>query len=378
MKRNKTWRLDGVLAVMLSMVTAAILQVTIQRVVASPDGPTREVSSVEPRTAASPGAAVEQRRLSWQQDGRSLMLLNDSRVVWAFHYGLPAAKPYFAPLGLVDGVSLVWNSPPDHLWHHGLWFSWKAINGVNYWEEDAATGRAEGLTEVVSAKVECRDDFSARIELQLSYHKPDQPPVLRETRVVEVSTPNEQGIYMIDWQATCQAGDQQVVLQGGTAGGGYAGMSARIAGDTREWRLVDGEGREDVPGTDSLAKNLHGQHARWLDLSLVHAPSGQAAGLAILEHPSSLRHPTQWHCVLEDKIPFGYFSPSPLWSEPFSLPASGKFTLMYRMIVHPERLTREKLEAYWQEYAREESKPNGDQGNPRSQQGESGRNGRGL
>jgi type 1 glutamine amidotransferase len=291
------------------------------------------------------------RQLSWRKDESSLALLNYSRVVWALHYGRETAKPYFDPLGLIDGVSLVWNSPPDHPWHHGLWFSWKGINGVNYWEEDGGTGRAEGLTEVVSAKVSTRDDFSARVELDLAYHQPDEPPVLRETRIMNISAPDEQGGYTIDWRGTFQAANQDLLLQGGTAGGGYAGLSARIAGDTRDWRLMDGDGREDVPGADPLAKNLHGQHARWMDLSLVHVGSGQAAGLAILEHPTSLRHPTQWHCVLEDKIPFGYFSPSPLWSEPYTLKAGGKFVLAYQVVVHPQRLSGAELERRWKEFA---------------------------
>ena len=133
------------------------------------------------------------RKLSWQKDESSLALLNYSRVVWALHYGRDIAKPYFDPLGLLDGVSLVWNSPPDHPWHHALWFSWKGINGVNYWEEDGGTGRAEGLTEVVSAKVSTRDDFSARVELDLAYHKPGEPPVLQETRIVTISAPDAAG-----------------------------------------------------------------------------------------------------------------------------------------------------------------------------------------
>ncbi len=118
-------------------------------------------------------------RLSWQNAAGRLALLNFSRVVWALHYGPEVAKPYFDPLGLLDGVSLVWNSPPDHPWHHGLWFAWKGINGVNYWEEDGTTHRSEGLTEVVSSKVTAGEDFSARVELSMAYHKPGEPVVLR-------------------------------------------------------------------------------------------------------------------------------------------------------------------------------------------------------
>lgn len=291
-------------------------------------------------------------QFSWKQEDGMLALLNYSRVVWAFHYMPAASKPYFDPLGLVDGTSLVWKSPPDHPWHHACWFSWKGINGVNYWEEDGATGRSEGLTEVIAAKATPRDDYSAEVELQLAYHPPGKPPVLHEARVVRISAPDDKGVYTVDWHATFTAAEQDVLLQGGTAGGGYAGLSARMAPDTRDWRLIDGEGREDVPLADALAQNLHGQHARWMDLNLVHPASGQTAGLAILEHPTSLRHPTQWHCVLEDKIPFGYFSPSPLWSEPYTVKANESFPLAYRILVHPQRLTREELEQCWNRYAK--------------------------
>ncbi len=290
-------------------------------------------------------------KLSWRREEGSLALLNYSRVVWALHFGPNVAKPYFDPVGLLDGTSLVWDSPPDHPWHHALWFAWKGINGVNYWEEDQDTGRAEGLTEVTSAEVSTGDDFSARIALALAYHKPGEQAVLTETRVVRMSAPDDRGGYAIDWQSRFRAGEQDLLLQGGTAGGGYAGLSARIAPDSRDWRLIDSEGREDAPGADPLAKNLHGKHARALDFSSVHHGSGQTMGLAILEHPTSLRHPTQWHCVLEDKIPFGYFSPSPLWSEPYTLKAGGEFRLAYRIIVHPQRLNGEELERHWNEYA---------------------------
>ena len=169
------------------------------------------------------------RQLSWQNEAGRLALLNYSRVVWALHYGPEVAKPYFDPLGLLDGVSLVWNSPPDHPWHHGLWFAWKGINGVNYWEEDGTTHRSEGLTEVVSSKVTAGEDFSARIELNMAYHKPGEPVVLRETRVIRVSVPDDQGSYAVDWRST---------FRGWGARPGAAGWHGRwrIRGDVRSHR----------------------------------------------------------------------------------------------------------------------------------------------
>jgi len=42
----------------------------------------------------------------------------------------------------------------DHVWHLGYWFSWKYINGVNYWKPADAkrTGcESAGATKVASA-----------------------------------------------------------------------------------------------------------------------------------------------------------------------------------------------------------------------------------
>ena len=291
------------------------------------------------------------RKLTWQSEDNSLTLLNHSRIVWTLHFGDDSAKPYFSPLGLMNGTSLVWNSPPDHPWHHGLWFSWKEINGVNYWEEDTSSGRSDGRTEVMSVKVTTQQDFSACVELQIGYHKPDEPVLLREKRLLNISAPDEDGSYFIDWRSTFEASEQDLVLRGGTAGGGYAGLSVRTAPDTRDWRLVNSEGGKDTPGVDPLPQHLHGKHASWMDFGLVHSGSGQPAGITIFEHPTSLRYPTQWHCVLEDKIPFGYFSPSPLWSEPYTLKAGGQFPLAYRILIHPTRLSVTDLEIHWQDYA---------------------------
>ncbi|MHC4742714.1 MAG: ThuA domain-containing protein, partial [Planctomycetota bacterium] len=72
----------------------------------------------------------------WRRSDKLLALLKDGKTVWQLNLDSKLGKPYFHPLALADGTVLTWDSPPDHPWHHGLWFSWKHINGLNYWEED--------------------------------------------------------------------------------------------------------------------------------------------------------------------------------------------------------------------------------------------------
>jgi type 1 glutamine amidotransferase/HEAT repeat protein len=293
---------------------------------------------------------IQHPQYAWQQTDSTLALLNHGRIVWQFNYGKDARKPYFHPVALIDGTVLTCLSPRDHPWHLALWFSWDKLNGVQYWEYDPKTGWPEGRTEVVTAKAIPNKDYSATIRLTLAYHRPDGPPVLTENRTITVTAPDKDGRYRIDWQGTFTAGNQDVLLQGGTAGGGYAGLSARISQTSKDWRLIDSEGRVDLPG-EHVAKNTHGQKARWMDFSVVDTATGEIGGIAILQHPSSFRYPTHWHNVMDDKFPFGYFNPAPLWAEPYTLPAGQSLLLRYRILIHPGRGTKDQLDAAWKAFA---------------------------
>ncbi len=298
--------------------------------------------------------AVQPPKYGWKQTDTGLALLNHDQAVWQWNYAANLAKPYFHPVALTDGTVLTAPSPADHPWHRALWFSWKMLNGVNYWEEDPTTGQAQGLSEVRAAKVTPNADGAARIELEVSYHPLNMPPVLTENRLIEVSAPDERGVYRIDWRGVFTAGEKEVLLEGGTAGGGYAGLSVRIAQATDGWILIDSEGRRDVATVGDLAANTHGQRARWADFSLVDRATQQPCGVAILTHPSNPRQPPQWHNILNANGQFGYFSPAMLWSEPYSLAAGQRFTLRYRILVHPGRADHETIEKEWQSFAARE------------------------
>ena len=178
--------------------------------------------------------------LAWKETPHSLALVRGEQVVWQFNYKKEDGKPYFHPVTIAGGDPVTDLRPADHFWHKAIWFSWKTINGVLYWEEDPKTGKSPGETEVVDVQATPRDDHSARFELALSYHPPGQPAVLVERRIVEVSAPTADGAYHIDWQSTFTAGEADVVLDrtpiagepNGVSWGGYAGLSLRLVPGT--------------------------------------------------------------------------------------------------------------------------------------------------
>ena len=294
--------------------------------------------------------------LSWSQSEDRIALLSGGQEVWRLNLDRERGKAYFHPVGLLDGTPLTWLSPPDHVWHRALWFSWKLIDGVNYWED----GPEMGLTRLVSIEEKLSPDHSARIDLDVDWHPPGEPPVLREKRALAISAPDGEGRYAIDWRATFTALGEDRVLDrtpppgepGGVGHGGYAGMSVRVAKETRDWRIMDSEGRAGM--------ECHRQGARWIAGDFVHTGAEVEAGIAILDHPENPRHPAPSFIVLTEAMPFVYYSPALLFDAPLTLPAGESLTLRYRVLVQPGRFDREWLDGQWEAFAASEGADQGE------------------
>ena len=84
---------------------------------------------------AATGRVTEKRQAEkawrWEDEkGKSLGLAGPAGLLWRFNYDPALDVPYFHPVNAPGGGTLTWDRPADHPWHHGLWFSWKFINGV--------------------------------------------------------------------------------------------------------------------------------------------------------------------------------------------------------------------------------------------------------
>jgi|GEM_PF-1312875 len=278
---------------------------------------------------------------SWRQTDSSIALLNSEQTVWQLNYRKQEGRPYFYPLSLTDGAELTWLRPPDHPWHRALWFSWKSINGVNYWDPELP----EGQTEVVDLKTRLGRDYSAQIEMYISYHRPQKPAVLTEKRTLIISAPDENGCYHIDWLGVFTAGENDVLLdrtpilgeKNGKAHGGYAGLSLRMAEYAKDWQFLSSEG--------PLEPESRGIKARWVDFSGKVA-EGRFAGVAVFDHPDNPRHPSSWW--LSGKMP--YFSPAILFHKPYTLGAGKSLTLRYRILIHTGHADKDMLENKWKAF----------------------------
>lgn len=291
--------------------------------------------------------------LRWQTSDSSVALMQGTTTIWQFNYESSLDVPCFHPLSSASGQVLTWDRPPDHAWHHGVWFGWKFINGVNYWEHIAGTEKAEGRTEWSNVRVVRGIDSSARIRMTLSY-RPAQgdASVLTEQRWIDVSAPDAEGVYTIDWTSAFKAGDETVKLDRvppqDQSWGGYAGLSVRFARHLVERQAVTADGPARFGTGDR-----HRGHSEALDYNgLI---DGRAVGLAFLDHPDNPRHPTAWYAIRSPQV--SYINAALLADAPLELEAAQTLTLRYRLIVHPDRWDAQQLQAAFARYKRAQVPP---------------------
>jgi len=285
-----------------------------------------------------------------EQAGKSLALLGPNGIIWQFRYDPTLDTAYFHPLCTADGKTLTWDNPPDHIWHHGLWFCWKFVNKVNYWEIDQKTGRPEGRATWNDVKVTTREDFSARVVMDLAYRPAGEPdPLLTEKRTIVISRPDAGGGYSMDWNSVFTA-IRAVVLDrtplpgepGGQSWGGYSGLSVRFAKDIAERQVTTSDG----PVVEFSEDRYRGKHTA-MDYSGLF--DGRPAGIAFCDHPANPRSPTSWYAIRDAVMSF--FTPAVICYEPITLEPGQSLTLRYRVFVHPGRWDAGRLRTEYERFA---------------------------
>jgi len=279
----------------------------------------------------------------WEKkEGTSLAILGPDGPLWQLNYGPDDDHVYFHPLMTTEGSLLTWDRPPDHIWHHGLWFSWKYIDTVNYWEVDRETGRPAGRTSWSNVWVSTGKDLEARVDMDLDYRPVGaEAPVLTEKRLIEVQPPDADGVYAIDWTGAFEAAADVVLDRtlppwepGGQYNGGYAGLSVRLAEALVDREIMTSEGPAETWAHD----RYRGRH---IGLDYSGLAAGRQAGIAILDHPGNPRSPTPWYVIRSS--PMSWFNPAVLTDEPLALRAGETFVLRYRVLIHSGRWDAERL-----------------------------------
>ena len=280
----------------------------------------------------------------WDKTQDSIALKNGDKIVWQHRHNKSEGKPYFHPLSRIDGTVLSWLRPSDHFWHRSLWFSWKFINKVNFWEE-YRENTSRGETEITAVKVKVNDDFSAKITLDLTYHLPGEIELLHEKRQMKISSPDAKGNYHIDWvsifTAKLDIEIERTPIHGQPSGksyGGYAGLSIRAAKALRSWNYFNDAG---------IKNKLHGQKSKWI--RLMGKTNGlESSSIGMFVHPQSKGYPSKWY--VNKAMP--YFSPAVIFDKGFSLKKDERFTLGNCILIESHSRSAENYNALFKKYSK--------------------------
>lgn len=277
-----------------------------------------------------------------------------------------APHVYFHPLLGPGGARMTRDWPMadtageehDHKHHRSLWFSHGAVNGVDFWSEDAKAGK---IVHDKFLEVKGGAD-SGVIRSICKWIGPNGETVLTDERTFRVyARPASERLF--DFEVTLKTGDREVVL-GDTKEGSMAvrvnesmrGTLAKAAGEKKpkpgKGRIAQSTGTQSSGAGDDKA---WGKRAAWCDYS---GPvDGKTVGIAIFDHPSNPKHPTWWH-VRE----YGLFAANPFGVHDFERqpPGAGNVTIepkqsltfKYRFLIHEGDEKQGKVAERYQEYAK--------------------------
>lgn len=244
--------------------------------------------------------------------------------------------PVFSPAGRIVSDSYA----PNHLHHHGLWFSWTKTEfegrRPDFWNMGQGTGTVEFAAVEETWSGAAQGGFEARHRF-VDLSAPEPKVVLHETWRVTVHGAGENA-NVFDLTSTQQcATDSPLRLPEYHYGGlGFRGHRAWDGADKTFFLTSQGE-------TDRLRGNA--TRARWCHIG--GAVDGALTGIAMLGHPQNFRAPQPMR--LHPDEPFFCFAPSQMGD--WQIAPGETYISRYRFVVQDGAPDADELNRLWNDYA---------------------------
>jgi hypothetical protein len=254
--------------------------------------------------------------ISFQQTWNEQVELTSPLATYRFG-GLPKACVH--PLTTPRGHCLTGFEMSDHVWHRGLWFTIKFVNGTNYWEEQSTFGVQISAKE---PRCELLSESAMRLTHQVDWTAEATGVVFNEQRSLTFRR-SADGVNAIDWTTQLRAAaDLTLDRTPYTTWGGYGGLSYRASREVHDVNFVLPNG-ETVPA-------LAGQKHDWVVMQgSVDGGSGGKISLGMVDHPTNPRTPSPWYCKSGNG--FNYMNAAFLFHEAMPLPRGESLKFRYRI-----------------------------------------------
>lgn len=258
-----------------------------------------------------------------------------------YTFGANRFKPYIKELYTLSGQNVLRDAPADHLHHHGLMYA-ISVNGINFWEETAASG-IQRAVKILKQQVGTSSNGLPQASFtQLIYwvDKADRDTsdatraLLVERRTITLTVDETNREVAVQWDSAFEVGgkDKKVIL----AGDFYNGLGLRFP---KEFDAVAMH-RNSENGPDLRKRKQDQSKARWTSVGL-NLPS-KPTTVAVFGHPANARGDPLFFTMLD---PFAYVSATQgLDKKPLEYVTGEKFNLTYLVTVCPELKTPEFLQ----------------------------------
>lgn len=283
----------------------------------------------------------------------------DGRRLLRYQADTIASKPHFDFVGLPPtaerraGENVVLAAPHDHIWHLGLFFAQKYVDGVNFWESEYLATLKERYGEcrhVGHTRARVRDDGSVAFGHEVEWRTSDGEKWLDEQREIVVHAPSANA-YRLDWKMVWTPVGADRTWTSTCENGDYAGLSFRSprSMDGAYGQVLNSEGARTI-------ETVHGQPARWTDYTgkldgKVDFFNPDLAGVTIFDHPANHGHPSNWFAITK---PFGFIAANLTFGTSWTMKKDQPVSVRFGVLVHYGAPDRERIEREYEAFARSE------------------------
>jgi len=274
-------------------------------------------------------------------------------------------KPFLWPVIGPGGVKMTRSYPmkdvegerKDHPHHRSVWFGLQGMGGFDTWHEARTIEERKGSAEIKKkklaglgstvhrefSKLEGGKDKAVVVAIN-DYVGSNGKKLMSDVRTLTFTMGKDRLVLEYDFIFKAEYGDCHVKDMKDS--GFCVRVPTSMDVDSKMGgKIINSEGQTD--------KGAWGKRATWV--SYTGPVEGKTMGVAILNHPSSFRHPNPWHVRtygLFTANPFGTKSIAKEKDGSFDLESGKTFSLRHRVIFHEGTTEEAKISQAWDEYAK--------------------------
>lgn len=298
----------------------------------------------------SPSESTSPSNVHFEKSPTGLTAMVGDRPVFTFNTstlmppeGLPAyyqRSGFIHPLFSPSGQILTDDFPVDHAHQHGIFLTWvnTTFKGahVDFWNQQNEEGTVR-LVEVIDTI--SGSDYG-QLKVRLEHLSLKDGPALQEEWTITVH--NTKPHFLIDFESVQQTAGADTLMLNPYHYGGFAYRGSKV------WNPADSvhyQGEMQV--VTSLGNDRPGSnHTRPEWIAAYGDIDGQAAGLAVFDHPDNFRFPQ--FVRVHPEMP--YFCFPPTVEEGFTIAPGDQYVSRYRLLVFSGEPKKEEIDKFWESY----------------------------